>query len=270
MTTQLTLDSGAYSAYTQKTTIDIGEYIDYIKRNEQWIEHYFNLDVLLNGEKSYSNWIHMRAAGLDPIPVFHITEDLEEMAELYLKKYLKLTDYIALGAIANLSTAKRIESLDNVWKDYLIDKDGMPKVKVHGFGLTSIRVIKGFPWYSIDSTSWVMFGRYGAILVPKTQNGKYIYDENPFIVTVSSKSPKQSVADAHFNTLNPSVQGVILKYIKDMGFEMGTITKDGEILEEGVSNVHYLRDQINMLYYIGVQNSMPKWPWAWKAKRLMI
>ena len=271
MTTKLMLDSGAYSAYTQKTKIDLGEYIDYIHRNEDVYELYFNLDVLSDGGKSYMNWIHMRANGLDPVPVFHIGTD-----ERYLKKYLSLTDYVAIGAIANLSTSERLKSLDNIWKDYLTDKAGMPTVKVHGFGLTSLRVIKGYPWYSLDSTSWVMFGRYGAILVPKSKNNGngYNYDENPFIVTVSSKSPKQSVADAHFNTLNKNVQDVILKYIEDMGFEMGLEQEEEDgaiiatsIVRTGLSNTHYLRDQINMLYYIGVQNSMPEWPWAWVPRR---
>ena len=253
MTTQLMADSGAFSAFTQKTKIDLSEYIDYIKRNEDVFEVYFNLDVIHNGGKSYMNWIHMRANGLDPVPVFHIGTH-----ERYLKKYLSLTDYIAIGAIANMSTSERLKSLDNIWKDYLTDKDGMPTVKVHGFGLTSLRVIKGYPWYSLDSTSWVMFGRYGAILVPKSKNNGngYNYDENPFIVTVSSKSPKQKVAYAHFSTLNKNVQDMIAKYVESVGFTISDL-----------SEIHYRRDQINMLYYIGVQNSVPDWPWAWKPRR---
>jgi len=63
----------------------------------------------------------------------------------------------------------------------------------------------------------------------------------------------------------------MLKYIEYIGFEYGLEQeeKDGtiSIVRTGVSNTHYLRDQINMLYYIGVQNSMPEWPWAWKPKR---
>ena len=267
MTTQLMLDSGAFSAYTQKTKIDIGDYIDYIKRNEKHLELYFNLDVIYDGGKSYMNWTHMRANGLvDTVPVYHIGTD-----ERYLKKYIGLTDYIAIGAIADMSTSKRMESLDRIWKDYLTDSGGMPIGKVHGFGLTSLRVMKSYPWYSVDSTSWVMFGRYGAILVPKTSNGEYVYDENPHIVTVSSKSPKKKTKYAHYETMEENVQWEILKYIEDMGFNIGIDHKleDGtiDVVEEGVSNTHYLRDQINMLYYIGVQNSMPEWPWAWKPRR---
>jgi hypothetical protein len=163
-----------------------------------------------------------------------------------------------------------MESLDRIWEDYLTGKDGMPLLKVHGFGLTSIRVMTQFPWYSVDSTSWVMFGRYGAILVPRSQNDKYIYDENPFIVTVSSKSPKQAEGGKHFKTYPIGVQNVILKYIEDMGFEIGIEQEEQDgsisIVEEGLSNVHYQRDMINMLYYLGVQEAMPEWPWPFVTK----
>lgn len=265
MTTQLMIDSGAYSAFTQKTTIDIGEYIEWVKRNEKHFEVYFNLDVLGDGSGSYTNWIYMRSCGLDPVPVFHITENERDIR--FLKRYLKMTDYVAIGAIANMSTSKRMESLNRIWEEYLTDSKGIPIARVHGFGLTSITVMKTFPWWSVDSTSWVMFGRYGAILVPRTKNHEYIYNENPFIVTVSDKSPKQREAGKHFRTYPSNAREKILDYIHAMGFRFG-LSKEGEVIVEGVSNVHYLRDQLNMLYYLGVQESMPKWPWAWKPTRI--
>ena len=266
MTTLLALDSGAYSAFTQKTKINIGDYITFVEKHKDQFELYFNLDVLSDGGKSYTNWVHMRAFGLDPIPVFHIGTN-----ERYLKRYLQATDYIAIGAIANMSTNERMKSLSRVWREYLTDNEGMPLVKVHGFGLTSIRIMKQFPWYSVDSTSWVMFGRYGAILIPRTRDGQYVYDENPYIVAVSSTSPRQKDAQKHFCNWSENVQNHILKYINDMGFEMGPhyrVLKGKRVLcdedRDGLSNVHYLRDQINMFYYVGVQNSIPDWPWAWK------
>ena len=281
MTTKLMVDSGAYSAFTQKTKIDMDKYIEFIKKNEECLEVYFNLDVLSNGGKSYVNWIHMRANGLHPVPVYHIGTD-----EKYLEKYLKIIRHdtqfldkhqegpdIAIGAIANMSTDERLKSLDRIWQDYLTDSDGMPVLKVHGFGLTSIRVMRNYCWWSVDSTSWVMFGRYGAILVPRTIKGEYVYNDNPFIVTVSSKSPKVKEAGKHFCRYPKNVRKHILKYIHHMGFEIGGEilswedgTPEVEVLEEGLSNVHYQRDMINMLYYLGVQESMPKWPWAFKTK----
>jgi hypothetical protein len=38
----------------------------------------------------------------------------------------------------------------------------IPKnVKVHGFAITSPYVVKRFPFYSVDSSSWTNAGRYG-------------------------------------------------------------------------------------------------------------
>jgi len=246
---ELILDSGAFTAFNKKETIRIGDYEEYLQENKCWLKNYFNLDVLSDGEKSFINWIHLKANGLKPIPVFHIGTD-----EKYLKEYLKTEDYIAIGAIADMSTSKRLVSLERIWEDYLTDKKGFPKVKVHGFGLTSIRVMKRYPWYSVDSTSWVMFGRYGAILVPKTNKEKPVYDENPFIVSVSDRSPKRKNIGEHFQNFPENVKLKIEKYVNELGFSM-----------EELSMVHHKRDLINMLYYIGVQNSIPEWPWQWKA-----
>ena len=43
---ELFLDSGAFSAFTQKVTIDIQEYIAFIKEHEDIIDVYANLDVI--------------------------------------------------------------------------------------------------------------------------------------------------------------------------------------------------------------------------------
>lgn len=268
MTTDLLLDSGAYSAKTQMKKIDIDEYIAYIKQNQDVFDKYFNLDVIGNGDKSYQNFLYMRSKGLKPIPVWHAETD-----PIFLEHYLKVSDYIAIGAISVMSNERTIRSLDSVWADYLTDEDGMPLCKIHGFGLTSIFIMRRYPWWSVDSTSWVQFGRYGVILIPRTRGGKWVYDENPHIVTVSARSPQRSKQGRHFDTYPPGIQEKFLRYIHSVGFKMGKTkfeTIRGKLteipLELGVSNNHLLRDKINMLYYLRVERDMPEWPWRFKPK----
>lgn len=251
--TSLLLDSGAYSAKTQNKKLDIDEYIEYIQeRSDVLPPHtYFNLDVIGNGPKSYENFLYMRMQGLKPIPVWHAETELE-----FLGHYLHLSKYIAIGAISTMSNERTIHSLDDIWRDYLTDKDGYPVCKVHGFGLTSILIMTRYPWYSVDSTSWVQFGRYGVILIPRTRGGVWVYNENPHIVTVSSKSPRIHEAGKHFNTYSPNIQNIFMRYLHARGFSL-----------EEVADNHLMRDQINMLYYLSVEQSMPKWPWRFTPKK---
>ncbi len=247
MTTNLLLDSGAYSAKTQMKKLDIDDYIQYINNNLDVFPtySYFNLDVIGDGDKSYQNYLYMKMKGLYPIPVWHA-----ETQTQFLELYLKQTDYIAIGAISVMSNQRTISSLDHVWETFLTESNGMPVCKVHGFGLTSLFIMTRYPWYSVDSTSWVQFGRYGVILVPHTRSGDWVYNENPHIVTVSSKSPRKGLRGKHFDTFPEVVKLKMIQYIESRGFTL-----------EEVANNHLARDKINMLYYISVEASMPDWPW---------
>jgi hypothetical protein len=250
---------------TQKKPIRIVEYAQFIRDNQDTINLCFNLDVIGDGELSYRNWCFLKRRGIAAIPVYHIGTD-----EKFLKLYMKETDYIAVGAISNISTVKRLESMDRVWTDYLVDSQGMPKLKVHGFGLTSIVIMRRYPFFSVDSTSWVQFSRYGIVLVPQRQNAStYVYDENPYKVNVSSRSPRKADAGEHITTFAKGTKIEILRYFRENGFRLGHSEFDAEEKEtkvrEGLCNNHLQRDLINMLYYLRVGETMQPWPWAFTA-----
>ena len=119
MGTDLLLDSGAYSAKTQNKKLDIDDYIDYVRANQDVFDKYFSLDVIGNGDASYRNYVYMKMKGLDPIPVWHAETDSK-----FLNLYLKDCDYIAIGAISSMSNERTIRSLDHTWKVYLTNYDG--------------------------------------------------------------------------------------------------------------------------------------------------
>jgi hypothetical protein len=53
--------------------------------------------------------------------------------------------------------------LDEVFAHYLTFA-GAPIIKVHGFGMTTFELMARYPWYSVDSSSWLMGGRNGTAL----------------------------------------------------------------------------------------------------------
>jgi hypothetical protein len=282
MKVDIFLDSGAYSAFTQKKPINIDAYIQYIKDHPE-ITTYCCLDeideerhdgskVWREGEPTYRNYIYMKEKGLNPLPVYHAGVDYS-----YLEKYLKMTDYIALGAVAGQEVGKRLHFMHNLWKTKLTDSRGLPIAKFHGFGITSNDVMVSMPWYSVDSTSWVMFSKYGVVLVPQYNEAKRVYDfkRNPYKVIVSDRSPRtpkengdRKESGKHFLDYEDGHKKDILKYIEMMGFKYGKSNVDwsgdkpkAEVVEPGISNQGRLRDQLNYLYYLQLELELSKDPW---------
>jgi len=266
------IDSGAWSAYTQKQTIDIDAYIEYLQENAKYIDYYFNLDVIGDPVASLKNFLYMKRKGMDPIPVYHALEEKTSPLK-FLYHYMDHTDYIAIGAIAKMNMSRRIQLLDITWADHLTYDDGMPKVKVHGLGMTSHLLMLRYPFYSVDSTSWVMYGRYGGILVPPYDSKQqiYRYDKNVQKVFISQRSPSKMMDMKHFDTYHDEEQLNILRYIEQKGYKIGSSVyskkKKKEIVrEEGLSNNHILRDSFNRMYYIEFAKTIPEWPWSFKSR----
>ena len=166
----LFLDSGAYSAFTKGISIDIQEYIKFIKENIEYLTIYANLDCIGDAEASLKNQKIMEEAGLHPIPCYHMNEE-----EKYLRYYLDNYEYIALGGMVGASKKDLGPWLDWCWDKICTAPSYLPTHKVHAFGMTSHDLMVRYPWYSVDSTSWVMTGRFGAVYVPKKKSGRYDY-----------------------------------------------------------------------------------------------
>jgi hypothetical protein len=203
------LDSGAFSAFTLGVELKIEDYVDYIKRNidiirfEDGTPMFSVLDGIGDAKLTWDNQMNMEAMGCRPLPCFHMGEPNE-----YLEHYIKNYDYITLGGMVGAS-GKQLEIwLDRVWNKYLIDGAGKAKIKVHGFGITSIPIMSNFPWYSCDSSSWIQTAAFGGIVHPTF---------GP--LSVSSKSPARHEMGYHLCNLTPIEQDVIFSDLQKQGFD---------------------------------------------------
>lgn len=278
------LDSGAFSALTQKTQVNIHEYISFIKDNEDVLEIYANLDVIGNPEATWENQRKMEGEGLKPLPIIHYGTDI-----VWLQRYIrKGYDYIGLGGMVPVSTVKLHYWLDRLFSTVLSDTNGMPIIKVHGFGLTTFSLLLSFPWYSVDSTSWVITGRLGTIFVPRRIKGIWDYTKEPLRVSISTRN-NGATKDRNFDTLSPKKKEMILMYLKEKGFAVGKSRfvkvsgkhelkpnerwankKRGtvEVIEEpGVKNQHRMRDMCNAEYFLELEKTIQPWPWSYKKQQ---
>lgn len=216
------MDSGAFSAWTLKVELSIVEYCEYLRRNADIIrieEGSFMASVLDKiGDKkvglgTYINQKHMEYLGVRPLPCFHKGDD-----ERWLVQYLEDGyEYITLGGMVGTSTDQLRKWLDRIWERYLVDGTGKPKVKVHGFGMTSVELMEIYPWYSVDSSSWIQSAAFGNIVMPR-----YRDDTIPHIksepIKVSDKSPSRHDAGQHITTLSQIEQDHLFKTLEAQGF----------------------------------------------------
>jgi hypothetical protein len=228
------LDSGAFSAYTLGVEIDLPTYCEYIKRNaDLWrVEDGVMMASVLDGIgdplKTYQNQLAMESHGVRPLPCFHAGED-----ERYLEHYVKNYEYITLGGMVGSTTKQLCTWLDRMWERYLVDGSGRPRCKVHGFGITAIPIMERYPWYSVDSSSWIQSAAFGSIITPEW---------GP--LSVSEKSPARHDAGQHATTLTPIEQEYVLQLLERQGFTY-----------ERLSTVYESRAAYN-LWSFGVVNEM--------------
>lgn len=137
------VDSGAFSAHSKGAKINIDRYCRYLENVNADLQA--NLDSIGNAEESYQNLRYIEKSGIKVMPVFHKGEDIN-----YLLNYIEQYDYIALGGM--VKSADLSEWIDKVWQEIYKRNQNL---KVHGFGLTTLRYIIKYPWCSIDSSSWV-------------------------------------------------------------------------------------------------------------------
>jgi len=164
----LIVDSGAFSAWNSGKEIKLDEYCKFLDTLPKTMSYKaVQLDVIGDGEKSYTNLMKMREDGYDPIPVFTRGESLERLDELY-----SLTDYVMLGGVAKGGTNK------NYVKWFLENNKNR---KAHLLGFTRIPFILKYKPYSVDSSSWASAVRYGSMSVYVGSGKMKRYKKQDFI-----------------------------------------------------------------------------------------
>lgn len=156
------LDSGAFSAFTKGVEIDIPGYCQYIRDNEDIVEKSDGilcasvLDGIGDPLKTWQNQLYMESLGVQPLPCFHYGED-----ERYLEWYISKYEYITLGGMVPISTPQLKVWLDHLWDKYLTDGSGRPRLKVHGFGLTTLSLMERYPWHCMTEEDHQVLSRTG-------------------------------------------------------------------------------------------------------------
>lgn len=259
----LFLDSGAYTAWAKGDPIDIDAYAEYaIKHKEAW-HIVANLDVIpgkwgvdptpteleKSAEQGWENYRYLSQrladTGLTLMHIYHQGEPIK-----WLKKLMDEMEYFGISPNNAFGTTEKCEWLDSLMP-LLTDHKGRPLRKFHSFGATAFRVMLGYPWYSIDSTSWVLAGRYGACFM--NLNGRLRKHE------FSSRSPRQAntTGGLHFRNLSNPGQQEVRKYLASLG----------DYTPEMLAEDYGKRDEVNALFFVNLEKTWIDRPWG-RQRRL--
>jgi len=204
------LDSGAFSAFSLGTEINIDAYIKYCHANadiirvEEGVLMASVLDGIGDPQKTYENQLYMESKGIRPLPCFHYGEDPR-----YLEYYIANYEYITIGGMVGKSSKDLINWLDSIWPRYMLDGEGNARLKVHAFGITSQRIMQAYPWHSVDSSSWRQFAIFGNIMLV-----------NGTVISVSGQSPSKHDAGRHITTLSEMDRHAVTNEVASRGFKL--------------------------------------------------
>lgn len=178
---KLFIDSGAFSAWTKGSQVNVKEYINWLNDRVDDIDLCGQVDVIPGdrvfgatpaqvkeaAQKTWDNYLFMRQRLKNPnalLYTFHVGEPIE-----FLERALEWTDeqgnhipYMALGGMVGKPHHIRDTFLEKCF--ITIRKSSNPNVKIHAFGMTDFELLEKYPIYSADSTSWIMVGAMGNVM----------------------------------------------------------------------------------------------------------
>ena len=273
------LDSGAFSLKTRAITYhnenggdpwgfydtdEFWQYMDayavFVKKYAVGIDYYANVDVIPNPQLSWRNLKYLeKQHGLSPVPVIHLGTHTR-----WLKRHMNKYSYIGLGGLVG-NTMRRpkivYEWLNRCFNIVCDTSDRLPLVKMHGFGITNVRLLLMYPWYSVDSTSWTKAGGFGFIFVPKKKQGRFCLHTRPTILSVSLESPSVKIKGDHLYTITKQEKRDVLEWLEIIDIELGKDSDDvGNGWEDGVVTNNALRRLANLRYFERLRHALPEYP----------
>jgi hypothetical protein len=240
-------------------------YASFIKKMAGKIELFANMDVIGNAEMTWQVQQYFEQEhGLRPIPVIHHGASLK-----YVDRYIeKGYDLIGLGGMAGvMKRAEKIKWCDDVFI-HLCPKSNnyLPIVRTHGFAITDWHLLFRWPWWSVDSASWIKYAAFGWVVLPRLTKGEFDYTIRPNVVNCSTKSVFKHSSKRHMNNVPLGMKETLAKWAEHTGVPIGITADDGTVIEKGFTNYHQCRNKINTIYYMEAIEHIPPYPWPLDPK----
>lgn len=201
----LLLDSGGFSARTKGTIISVKEYADYVNKNN--VVNAFNLDTNDVDETLENQKYLLANTKANIIPIFHYSDYVDGHIDL-LDDFMRDFKYISVGGLVGntINRQNKMKFLDYV---FYKTRDVVP---VHGLGITQLDFLKRYPFYSVDSTSWISGARFGNLTSIRDKNYEH------FLCRTKHHSELNKIECKHFLKIQ--------QYITELWESRGVVWKN--------------------------------------------
>lgn len=191
-------DHAAIEKLRNEVTKDYAQYCK--KEGKKW-DWYVTLDYVKDCPTIYQMMKRLEGLGTKPVPVFHGDRDVSWIQK-YIDEGHKL---ICIGSVHRPNWSSKCHYYDQCFN--IAEKQG---IMLHGLAVTSLSLMYRFPWYSVDSTTWVITAAYGKLIV---------IDPVKNILAQVHISDRLSSHAASWNNMPRAVQKVMEQQIESYGFD---------------------------------------------------
>jgi len=219
----------------------VRRYVKFIKEEtSDKIDYYVTLDAIYHPDKSLEIYDFLvNEYGLSPVPVVHCETPFNFVDE-YIERGCT---FLGIGGLGQgVSKSRFFEWGDQLFNYISAGKDRTPVIRTHGFAMTSWELLLRYPWWSVDSASWLKAAAFGQVYVPNFRDGKFVFEERnrPYTITASARSPNAK-EKWHISNL----EGEVRKIVRDW-FDFIRIDIEGN---HGILNSLEARSRANLLFF---------------------
>ena len=148
----LLIDSGAFTAFKSGSPIDFSAYKEACKSYDKRCWQYVTVDVIGNKEQTQENFNKLVQAGLIPMPVLTIDDDIHTA-----KDYVNVNPHIGVpGGVMTKGDwiRQRFQQVHKITQG---------KARIHGLGYVKFPDMYQLPLSTVDSSTWSGGQRFGRI-----------------------------------------------------------------------------------------------------------
>lgn len=202
----------SYQKVDDKTLLDetVRRYVKFIQRRGEEFDFFVNFDYVKDSKTVWDMQKRLEKMGIRPMPMYHGDSSIE-----WFRRYLEEGyDYIGLGSLKQPRSSWRAaqQFIDDVFNEIEKFEVRGRKIWMHGFGRTSYALMWGWPWGSVDSSTWARVGGHGRILIPTSKK-----------ITMIHVSNRGTTSGHGTHGLEKTSLKHIEKFVEARGFDLGKL-----------------------------------------------
>lgn len=210
----------------------VENYANFVKANGKKWDWYVTFDYVKDCPTIYDMQLRLEKYGIRPVPVYHGDKPPKEWLERYCQEGHKLIGIGVIGRTGNIKKQK-------MYYDICFNTAEKYGVLLHGLAVTSLSLMFGYPWYSVDSATWAKVAAFGCILTTSDS-----VNDTLGYIHMTDRRHGQS-RGIEYLELTKSQKKEMDDVIRENGFDPRTLVDDGA--QRSLYNIYIFSNKLHHL-----------------------